>query len=289
MAAVNRTEDIVERAKRIMPIHFPEDIYAVTVHRREGNLPATVLTIYNRALPPNEKRFSPHGFYCIRCEIYDREPSMLHIGLLTRCGLNGTEHLKRLIAFSKACGLSRMTLEDESAIHYSTTEDATYSDHLINLQQLLRLRTGHSWYEQFGFTNDAIQKSKDRIEAYTKQPISIHPPELLYQIQDYVSEIIPYDASKITPDLSISDATSYLYECLKTVCPNRICPNDDDLDVVDDINCIINTMYQGMLSWVGMKQEHFHELQLDLSPPKQKGSSRTRRRKTTRRRRTRRV
>jgi hypothetical protein len=182
-------------------------------------------------------------------------------------------------------------LEDESAIHYSTTEDATYSDHLINLQQLLRLKTGHSWYEQFGFTNDAIQRRKDHIEAYTKQPIgTLYPDELIYRIQDYLED----DTTDITRGRTISNIVSDLYTVLNTVCPNRICPNDDDLAVVDDINHIINEMYQGMLSWVGITQEHFHNLQLDLSPPKQKGSSRTRRKRARKaraahRRRTRRM
>jgi hypothetical protein len=278
-------ETVIDRAKRIMPIHFPEDIYVVTVHRQEGKRPAMILTIYNRALPPNEKRFSPHGFYCIRCEIYDRDPSMLHIGLLTRCGLNGTEHLKRLIAFSKAFGLARITLEDESSIQYDTKEDATYSEHLINLQHLLRLRTGHSWYEQFGFTNRAIRQSQDMIQAAIQQPMSIYPQELFYQLQDYVEMIL---SDNITPDITISQAASYLYQCLQTVCPQRLCYEESDLDIVDDINRIIHEMYDGMLSWVGMKPEHFHDLQLDLLP-NQQGSSRTRRKTQQRTRRTKRV
>jgi hypothetical protein len=278
MSAASNKNSVVDHAKRIITTHFPEDIYATTVHRQEGKRPAVILTIYNRALPPNEKMFSPHGFYCIRCQIYDSDPAMLHIGILTRCGLSGTEHLKRLIAFSKALGLARITLEDESSIQYDTKEDATYSEHVVSLQQLHRLKTGHSWYEQFGFTNDAIRQRRDTIQAAIQQPMSLYSKELFYQVQDYVEMILP-DTPPLTPDLTISQAASYLDQCLRTICPNRRCYEEDDLDIVDDINHIIHEMYEGMLSWVGMKPEHFYFLELTLQ---QQGSSRTRRQKTRR-------
>ena len=278
-------ETVIDRAKRIIPVHFPEDIYAVTVHRQEGKRPAMILTIYNRALPPNESRFSPHGFYCIRCQIYDSDPTMLHIGLLTRCGLNGTAHLNRLIAFSKALGLARITLEDESTIQFDTKEDATYSEHVISLQQLHRLKTGHSWYEQFGFTNHAIRQRQDTIQAAIQQPMSIYPTELFYQVQDYVEMIL---LENITPSITISQAASYLDQCLRTVCPNRQCYEESDLDIVDDIGRIIHEMYEGMLEWVGTTPEHFRDLQLDLHP-NQQGSSRTRRKTQQRTRRTKRA
>lgn len=301
MSAASNKNSAIARAKELAPTHFPEDIYATTVHRQEGKRPAIILTIYNRALPPNEKRFSPHGFYCIRCQIYDSDPAMLHIGLLTRCGLSGTEHLKRLIAFSKALGLARITLEDESSIQYDTKEDATYSEHVVSLQQLHRLRTGQSWYEKFGFTNNAIRQNQKIIHAAIQQPISIYPEELRDQIQDYVEttlmddtrnkDTLPEDTPLITPTTTIFQAATYLYLCLQKVCPKRLCKEDEDLDVVDDISRIIHKMYEGMLSWIGMKPEHFNELELILS---QKGSSRTKtrrqkKRRTVRRKRTRRV
>lgn len=275
---MNSTESIIERAKRIIPRHFSDDIYHVTFVRKEGIWPRTEIIVYNKELPlPTNRSRRSRDFYCINCEIVDEKPSILHIGLLTRCGLRGATHLDQLISFSKECGFSQITLEDESMIMYTAEDGPTNTHHFINLQQLLRLMTGHSWYEKFGFTNANIKRRQDDIQADIKQPIRIYPKELFFRIQDYVTEITPDAASDITPDISISKAVSYLYECLKTVCPERKCHNDDDLNIVDDINSILNELYEGMLSRLGMEERYFHDLQLDLLP-NQKGSSRKTRR-----------
>jgi hypothetical protein len=284
----NRERKLVERAKEIITddAYFPHPYY-VTFHWQKSRRNATVITIYNSALPPNEKLFSPHGFYCIRCQIYEDDPTMLHIGLLTRCGMNGTEHLRRLIAFSKACGFSRITLEDESNINYDTKEDSTYSDHIVSLQQLLRLKTGHSWYETFGFTNETIRTRGNEMKAYILQPIgTLYPDELIFRIQDYLSEIKPEIAadntSDITRGMSISQVAKSLYDYLIQLCPSRIC-KEEDLAVVDDIDSIIGTLYHEMLSQLHIEAWQLSVLQLDLLP-KHNGSSRTIRRKTRRRR-----
>jgi hypothetical protein len=283
MANMNHVKEVVERAKEIITSFFPEDIYYITFTRQKkissGKSARTVITIYNKALPPNNKMFSPHGFYCMRCDIFDDKPFMLHIHALSRCGLRGTNHLNQLIDFSKACGLSQITLEDESIIMYDTKEDATYSEHFINLQQLLRLTTGKSWYEKFGFTNEAIENHKHAIDDYIKEEIGTVDPELLPQLQHY-------DPS-ITETTSVSVAVSYLYKYLKDLCPNRICQSDDTLAIVDKFNDIIGILYKKMLRWTGAKEVDFYELSLTL----QRGSSRktrnkkvnkTRRRKRTR-------
>lgn len=291
----NRERKIVERAKEIITddSYFPRPYY-VTFHWQKSRRDATVITIYNSALPPNEKIFSPHGFYCIRCQIYDDDPTMLHIGLLTRCGMNGTKHLERLIAFSKECGFSRITLEDESNINYDTKEDSTYSDHTVSLQQFLRLKTGHSWYETFGFTNEVIQTRGNEIEAHILQPIgTLYPDELIFRIQDYLSEIKPEIAadntSEITRGMSISEVAKSLYEYLIWLCPSRIC-KEEDIKIVDDIDSIISKLYHGMLSRLRIEAWKLSVLQLDLLP-KHSGSSRTRRKRVrkAKRRRTRRM
>ncbi len=276
MGTVNSAEVIVERAKQIITRHFSEDIYHITFDRREGKLPKTEIGIFNKELlPPTNKEYDPFDFYCIECDILDNKPSILHIGLLSRCGLRGTTHLEKLIAFAKDCGFSEITLEDASSIVYSTNNEHTDMRHIINLAQLTRLMRGHSWYEQFGFTNDKIDSHKEDIQAYIKQPISIYPKELIARIQDTIESEIEIE---IEPTISISKAASYLYECLKTMCPERKCPSDEDLDVVKDINSILEKMYQDMLKRVNMEKDHFYDLHLILPPRKQKGSSRKTRR-----------
>lgn len=280
-----RIKEVIDRAKEIIEdkAYFPNPPYHVAFRHHKGRRNATVIAIYNSGLPPNEKIFSPHGVYCIRCQIYEDDPSTLYIGLLTRCGLNGTEHLKRLIAFSKACGLSRITLEDESKINYATTENATYSEYSISLQQLQWLMTGQSWYGHFGFTNNIIKDREEDIKDYIKRPIVDVNPELLSTIQQ-----LPLQKSfylKNNGPVTVSKAVKYLYEYLKMLCPDRIC-DQEDLIYINKINDILNEIYQQMLLELKMNAYDFINLELILSH--QKGSSRknktTRRRKRTLRR-----
>jgi len=292
MAAVNH----VEHAKEIINDHFPDNIYHVTFHQNKKGRNATVITIYNRALPPNEKIGSLHGYHCMKCKIYENDPNTFHIGLLTRCGLNGTDHLNRLIAFSKACGFSRITLEDASYIHYvlqgGPPIPSIANKHYISLQKLLRLKTGHSWYEKFGFSNEIIEGHRKDIEMHILKPIgSLYPDELIIRIQNYVEIILsasnPESEVKITKNTSVSEAASYLYDCLKIICPDRICPDEEGLAIVDHINNIIDQMFDRMLVELNMTEEHFQD-ELVLLLANQKGSSRTRRtrrkNKTARRR-----
>lgn len=282
----------VARAKEIIDNYFPDNIYHVTFHQHKKGRNATVITIYNRALPPNGKG-SPHGFHCMKCQIYENDPNMLHIGLLTRCGLNGTDHLNRLIAFSKACGFSRITLEDASNIHYvlqgGPPIPSIANKHYINLQKLLRLKTGHSWYEKFGFSNEKIEDHRKGIEAHILQPIgTLYPDELIFRIQDYVETTLLASnlasEGKITKNTSVSEAASYLYDCLNIICPDRICPNEEALAIVDDINNIIDQMFDRMLVELRMEEDDFQD-ELVLLLANQKGSSRTRRKNKTARRR----
>ena len=260
------------RAKEIITDHFPNPPYHVTFRQHKGRRNATVITIYNSALPPNDTIFSPHGFHCSRCLIYEDDPNTLHIGILTRCGLNGTENLNRLIAFSKACGLSRITLDDESKIDYATTDDSTYSEHSINLQQLQRLMTGKSWYERFGFTNEKVATYHDRIRAYINKPIgSIYPDELMTRLRNNITVI--------TPETSVSNTAKCIYAYLQGLCPKRIC-EQKDLAHIDKMNDILNEMYQEMMVELDMNADDFIRLELIFSH--QQGASR--KRKTARRR-----
>ena len=290
-----RVKEVADHVKEIIENHFPDNIYHVTFHQHKKGRNATVITIYNRALPPNGKG-SPHGFHCMKCQIYENDPSTLHIGLLTRCGLNGTDHLNRLIAFSKAFGFSRITLEDASNIHYvlqgGPPIPSIANKHYISLQKLLRLKTGHSWYEKFGFSNEKIEGHREGIEAHILKPIgTLYPDELIFRIQDYVETTLPASnpdsEGKITKNTSVSEATSYLYDCLNIICPNRICPNEEALAIVDDINNIIDQMFDRMIVELNMTEDDFQD-ELVLLLANQKGSSRTRRtrrkNKTARRR-----
>jgi hypothetical protein len=130
---------------------------------------------------------------------------------------------------------------------------------------------GISWYEQFGFTNKIIKPRLKDIKAHIKQPISIYPEELIARIQDTIDSEIKIE---IEPNISISEAASYLHKCLTTICPNRKCSSDEDIDVVKDINSILDKMYQEMLSELNMSKDHFYDLHLILHQRKQKGSSR---------------
>jgi hypothetical protein len=130
---------------------------------------------------------------------------------------------------------------------------------------------GISWYEQFGFTNKIIKPRLKDIKAHIKQPISIYPEELIARIQDTIDSEIKIE---IEPTIPIKEVASHLYECLKTICPERKCPSIDEVDVVKDINSILDKMYQEMLSELNIAKDHFYDLHLILHRRKQKGSSR---------------
>jgi hypothetical protein len=284
IGATNSANVVVERAKQIIIQHFPEDIYHITFNRREGKSPKTEISIFNKdLLPPTNKQYNPLDFYCIECEILDNNPSILHIGLLSRCGLRGTTHLEKIIDFAKECRFSEITLEDASTIVYTKEDDPTDARRVINLAQLTRLMTGRSWYEKFGFTNDMIDQLKDDIKKDIDQPISIYPKELIGRIQDMIETEIEIE---IEPTIPIKEAASYLYQCLEALCPKRKCRNEPDvdtLDIVKDINSILDEMYISMLSRLTIgkrkiEKDHFYDLHLTLRRPNQMGSSRKMRR-----------
>lgn len=283
MAAMNTTndyaKDMVDRAKDIIATYFPKKTYRIVWEQRDGSLPGTDLIIYNKTM--NQSRDSA----CIQCELYDEHPSILHIESLKQCGLQGRTLLNQLIAFSKACGFLQITLQDGSRIVYTANDEEAS----ISLKKLRRLMTGQGWYETFGFTNRTIVAHQENIKGYLQQRIGIYPDELIYRIQDYLED----DTSDITRDRTISHAVSDLYTVLMTECPQRICPHEDALAVVDDIDDIIEQLHQGMLARFGLNDRDFISLTLTF-PLKQKGSSRTQRKRArkaraTHRRRTRRV
>ena len=264
------------RAKQMINRYFPDDTYHITFSRYGGFSPRTEIGIYNKdLLPPTNKEYNPYNFYCIQCEIVDEKPTILHIGSLKQCGLRGTTHLEKIIAFAEDYGFSEITLEDASSIVYNTIDDPTITSHIINLAQLTRLMTGRSWYEKFGFTNDNIERRIKDIEKDIKQPIRIYPQELIDRIQDTITLTIDLDVDK---NISISEAASYLYKCLITECPERKCPSMDEIEVVDDINSILDEMYQEMMKRLDMKEYYFYNLHRIIRRPNQMGSSRKTRR-----------
>jgi hypothetical protein len=275
MAAMNLAEGIFKRAaraKQMINRYFPDDTYHITFSRYGGFSPRTEIGIYNKdLLPPTNKEYNPYNFYCIQCEIVDEKPTILHVGSLKQCGLNGTTHLEKIIAFAQDYGFSEITLQDASSIVYTIIDTPTIANHVVDLQKLLRLMTGRSWYEKFGFTNDNIERRIKDIEKDIKQPIRIYPQELIDRIQDTITLTIDLDVDK---NISISEAASYLYKCLITECPERKCLNHDNIYVIDDINSILDEMYQGMLSRLNMEEHHFYDLHLIFPPRNQKGSSR---------------
>jgi hypothetical protein len=283
MAAMNRSNSIVSRAKKIITRYFPVDTYHVEFEEREGVDPGTDIIVYNNKLSPPINH--PRESSCIQCELYDRHPLMLHIESLKQCGLNGTSHLERLIDFSKACGFSLITLQDGSRITYATEDGST--DTSISLKQLRRLMTGKSWYEKFGFTNKTIVDNLENIKRYIDHPIGdMYPLTLIYRIQDYASEVNPDIAadktSAITKSLPVRTAVLYLYQYLNTICPNRTCSSEENLEIIDDIDNIIDELYKWMILRLRLEDADFNSLEMILRQSNQKGSSRkTRRNKKT--------
>ena len=257
-------------SKNTFSVIFPIEIYRVVLEERDGVEPGIDIIIYNKALP-----YPTHDTACIVCELFSGDPSRLHIDSLRQCGLDGETHLKRVIAFAEGYGISRITLEDGSRIIYTPYGDPTDTSHSISLKQFRRLMKGESWYEKFGFTNHIIEAFKKRIEDYIKTSIGfIHQYKLILQIHDYVSEIDPEITSDEMQMVPVNKAVSYLSEFLTKLCPNRICNPDEVIDIVDEIDKIVDILYQGMLTRLGLVDANFTFLQLNLPRPNQKGSSR---------------
>lgn len=294
MAAMNTMNDLVKsmaHAKHLITTYFPESTYRIVWERRDGVMPGTDLFIYNKAMNQSIDA-------CIQCELYDEHPSILHIESLRQCGLQGRTLLNQLISFSKAYGILQITLHDGSRIVYTVkgvhNANNTNDEVSISLKHLRRLMTGQGWYETFGFTNKIILDYQERINDYLRRPISIYsdigiyPNELIYRIQDYLSEINPTLADKTSSNIkrmSISEVATGLYTILTTVCPDRSCPNEEDLAVITDINDIIEQLHQGMLAHFRLHDRDFIPLTLTF-PTKQNGSSRIHK-KTRKRRRSR--
>ena len=272
------TEGFVDRADRIIREYFPPP-FRITIQQINRGPPKTFISVY-----------SPTSI-CIQCDIFDSDLSTLHIYVLMRCGnpseqegkYIGSRILRQIIEFSKACGFSQITLEDQSLIIYDTTDGPIYKKYFISLQDLLRLKTGQSWYEGFGFTNKKIIQHKDDIIKHIHKPIGDVNPELLPQLQKDVPDI-----SGITDSTTVSKVTTRLYEYLQELCPERMCNPKSKLSTVSRIYGIIEVMNDTMLTEIGATYKDFEELSLSLL---QKGSSLTRRKRVrkAKRRRTRRM
>jgi len=270
------TEGIVDRAARIITEYFPPPFRITFQHINRGP-PKTFISVY-----------SPTSI-CIQCDIFDSDLSTLHIYVLMRCGdpseqeYLGPHILRQIIRFSKACGFSQITLEDQSLIEYDTTDGPIYKKYYINLQDLLRLKTGQSWYEGFGFTNEKIIQHKDAILEHIGKPIGDVNPEILPRLQKDVPDI-----TGITDSTTVSEVVTFLYEYLQKLCPKRMCDLKSKLSTVSRIEGIIDVMNDTMLKRLGATYKDFQDLSLFLL---QKGSSRTRRKRArkARRRRTRRM
>ena len=285
MAATNGapTEGIIDRAARIIPEYFPPPFHIIFQDIKRGP-PKTFISVHSSVHGLVHGSVHNPTSICIQCDIFHSDLSTLHIAALMRCGdpseqegkYIGSRILRQIIEFSKACGFSQITLEDESIIIYDTTDGPIYKKYYINLQDLLRLKTGQSWYEGFGFTNKKIIQHKDDILKHIHKPIGDVNPELLPRLQKDVPDI-----TDITGSTTVSEAVTRLYEYLQVLCPKRMCNSKSKLSTVNQIDSIIRRLNDTMMTEIGATDEDFHILSLSLL---QKGSSRTKRRKTRRRR-----
>jgi hypothetical protein len=280
------TEGIIDRAARIITEYFPPPFHITFQHINRGP-PKTFISVHS---PVHSSVHNPTSI-CIQCDIFDSDLSTLHISALMRCGdpseqegkYIGSRILRQIIEFSKACGFSQITLEDQSIIEYDTTDGPIYKKYFISLQELLRLKTGQSWYEGFGFTNEKIIQYKSKILKHIHKSIGDVNPELLPKLQKDVPDI-----TGITGSTTVSETVTRLYEYLQVLCPERICNPKSKLNTVSNIYGIIGVMNDTMLTEIGAAYKDFEELSLSLL---QKGSSRTRRKRArkAKRRRTRRM
>jgi hypothetical protein len=131
---------------------FPEDQFIIKHDDRSKlNQTATIIT----------KGGSDMG--CATMMMDKDGTGVLHIGKLDRCGIKGSETLKKIEEFARMSGFKKITLKDESFIYICTK--------LFGLAQLKILTKGESWYNSLGYKSTNYDNEKKNNESLIKKTL----------------------------------------------------------------------------------------------------------------------
>ncbi len=152
---------------------FPEDQFIIK-HDDRSKLNQTVTII--------TKGDSDKG--CATMMMDKEGPGVLHIGKLDRCGIKGSETLKKIEEFARMSGFKKITLKDESFIYICTK--------LFGLAQLKILTKGESWYNSLGYKSTNYENEKKNNESLIKKTLKefFSNPDLAVDEKEIKSIII---------------------------------------------------------------------------------------------------
>jgi hypothetical protein len=152
---------------------FPEDQFIIK-HDDRSKLNQTA-TIKTKGEP--EKG-------CAAITIDEEGPEELYVANLDKCGISGSETLKKIEEFARMSGFKKITLSDMSTIFVCKQ--------LIDLATLKILTKGESWYNSLGYKSINYDNEKKNNEALIKKTLKeiFNNPDLTSTEKDMKSSII---------------------------------------------------------------------------------------------------
>jgi hypothetical protein len=208
--SIPEKEFIITTLKQV----FPEDQFIIK-HDDRSKLNQTVTII--------TKGDSDKG--CATMMMDKEGPGVLHIGKLDRCGIKGSETLKKIEEFARMSGFKKITLKDESFIYICTK--------LFGLAQLKILTKGESWYNSLGYKSTNYDNEKKNNEALIKKTLKeiFNNPDLTSTEKDMKSSII---SLLQRDDLTEEDLENHSLQSISNMILNLAsdCKNEDAASVL---------------------------------------------------------
>ncbi len=193
---------------------FPEDQFIIK-HDDRSKLNQTA-TIKTKGEPDKS---------CAAITIDEEGPGELYVANLDKCGIKGSETLKKIEEFARMSGFKKITLSDMSTIFLCKQ--------LIDLAILKILTKGESWYNSLGYKSTNYDNEKKNNEALIKKTLKeiFSDPDLTSTEKDMKSSII---SLLQRDDLTEEDLENHSLQSISNMILNLAsdCKNEDAASVL---------------------------------------------------------
>ena len=159
--------------------------------------------------------------FCTIFAVYKKE---IGINKIEKCGISGSNILKKIEQFAKRCSVESIYLEDQSQI--DVCREKRYSDRneTLDLATLKIVTTGQSWYNSLGYKSEYYEEERIINEYFMNT---------LYS--DFINKQTPSlkeAGATLFPEIDVNQSVkSYFNHVLKIV----KCGNHDQAKLLSDI------------------------------------------------------
>lgn len=205
---------------------------------------------------------------CAAITIDEEGPGELYVANLDKCGISGSETLKKIEEFARMSGFKKITLSDMSTIFVCKQ--------LIDLAILKILTKGESWYNSLGYKSTNYDNEKKNNEALIKKTLNeiFNNPDLTSTEKDMKISII---SLLQRDDLTEEDLENHSLQSISNMILNLAsdCKNEDAASV---LRRLVICAKMGYLRNLRIQYDKNLEKTLDepFSPPRsERGAKKT--------------